>query len=272
MKDLVSVIIPYYNNKSTIIRAIESVLSQTYNNIELILINDGSSDDSYKIVNEYIEKNDIPINITNISQENLGPSIARNKGILLAKGIYVAFLDADDTWENNKLEVQMNILMDNREIDMLGCNLYIDIEGTEEKIKKYFIKEKLRKINFYEMLYKHFFATPCVIVKKDVLLSVGMFNETQKFMEDSLLFTKISRGYEAYMSNEFLVNTYKQSFGESGLSGNINEMQKYELKNFYILYKENYKSQNKISILNYILCYTFSILKFIRRKILVNIR
>jgi len=272
MKQLVSVIIPYYNNENTIVRAIESVLYQTYTEIELILINDGSNDNSYNIVNDFIEKNEIKINVVNIEQENSGPSVARNKGILLAKGMYVAFLDADDTWEKEKLEIQMNLFNKNPEIDMLGCNFYINIESKNEKIKKYFVKDELKKITFNEMLYKHFYATPCVIVKKSVLLQVGMFNESQDYMEDSLLFTKIARDYEAYMSNDFLVNTYKKSFGESGLSGNINKMQKYELKNFNTLYKENNKSNYKMSRLNYLACYIFSILKFIRRKILVGIR
>lgn len=272
MKPLVSVIIPYYNNENTIIRAIKSVLSQTYTEIELILINDGSVDNSYNLVNEFIEKNEIKINLVNIEQKNLGPSVARNKGILLAKGMYVAFLDADDTWEKEKLQAQIDILNKNPKIDMLGCNFYINIQSEEEKIKKYFVRDKLRKISFNDMLYKHFYATPCVIVKRSVILDVGMFNESQRYMEDSLLFTKIARDYEAYMTNDFLVNTYKKSFGESGLSGNIDEMQKYELQNFNVLYKDNSYSNYKMSIINYLTCYIFSILKFIRRKILVSIR
>lgn len=272
MKPLVSVVIPYYNNENTIVRAIKSVLSQTYTEIELILINDGSTDNSYNLVNEFIEKNESKISLVNLEQENLGPSVARNKGILLAKGIYVAFLDADDTWEKEKLEIQVNLLNKNPKIDMLGCNFYINIQSEDDKIKKYFVKDKLKKISFNAMLYKHFYATPCVIVKKSVLLEVGMFNENQKYMEDSLLFTQIARDYEAYMSNDFLVNTYKKSFGESGLSGNIDEMQKYELKNFKFLYKENSKSNNKMSRLNYLSCYIFSMLKFIRRRVLVSIR
>ena len=203
MKPLVSVIIPYYNNEDTIVRAIKSVLSQTYTQIELILINDGSVDNSYNLVNEFIEKNKIEISLVNIKQENLGPSVARNKGILLAKGMYVAFLDADDTWEREKLQIQMDLLNKNPKIDMLGCNFYINIQSEGKKIKKYFVRDKLKKISFNSMLYKHFYATPCVIVKKSVILEVGMFNENQKYMEDSLLFTKITRDYEAYMINDF---------------------------------------------------------------------
>ena len=272
MNSLVSVVIPYYNNEKTIIRAIESVRNQLYKNLELTLIDDGSSDNSYSLVENYLLTNKLEFDVRHIKQKNSGPSIARNKGILLAKGKYVAFLDADDSWEKEKVKVQMDILDKHPNIDMLGCNFYINDLTNNKKNRHYFVKEPLRKITFNDMLYKHFYATPCVIVKKDVIIDCGMFNNKQKYMEDSLLFTKIVRKYNAYMSNDFLVNTYKNSFGESGLSGNLNCMQKFELINFKTLYKENNNSNNKMSLTTFVFCNLFSILKFVRRKILVILR
>lgn len=268
---LVSVVIPYYNNEKTILRAVKSALFQTYRNLEIIIIDDGSKDNSYCIVCDFLEKVDNSKKIKHIQQKNQGPSVARNQGILSAEGEFIAFLDADDSWEQNKLELQMEILNSDDSIDMISCNFnIISQDGTINK--HYFVKDKLTKIEFKKMLYKHYYATPCVIAKKNALISCGMFNENQHFMEDSLLFTKICRDYNAYMTNDFLVNTYKNSFGESGLSGQLNKMQKYEYINFLTLYKDNKVSNEKMSMMELSWCFIFSTLKFLRRKLIVLFR
>lgn len=265
----VTVVIPYYNNEKTIIRALDSVLNQSFNNIEVILINDGSTDMSGYIVDKYIEKTSFK-QVKNINQENFGPSKSRNVGILEAKGEYVAFLDADDEWDINKLKVQLSILESNKDIDMLGCNFNIIKENQVEK--KYFVKENIKKITLKMLMFKHYFATPCVIAKKDVLLACGMFEQNQHYMEDALLFSNIARNFNAYMINEFMVNTYKDSFGESGLSGKLNEMEKYELKNFMYLYRENESSKEKVNVIILFSAVIFSLVKYIRRKLVVFFR
>ncbi|WP_183275827.1 glycosyltransferase family 2 protein [Clostridium fungisolvens] len=265
----VTVVIPYYNNCNTINRAIESVFRQTYKNYEIILMDDGSTDESFKVVENTLEKYP-EIKALNLTQKNQGPSKARNECILRASGEYIAFLDADDEWLPEKLQRQIEILKSNDKIDLLGSNFYIKKDNQIEK--KYFVKDDLVKITFDDMLFKHYYATPCVIVKKSVIVDCGLFNETQKYMEDSLLFTKIARKYNAYMTSDFLVYTYKLSFGESGLSGKINEMEKYELLNFLSLYRENRSNENKLSILLLVICLGFSLIKFIRRKIIVALR
>lgn len=98
---LVSVIIPVFNSEKYIEESIESVLGQTYKNIELICIDDGSTDNSLSILESFGDK------IVLIKSSNCGASEARNKGISLAEGEYIAFLDADDVWEINKIELQM---------------------------------------------------------------------------------------------------------------------------------------------------------------------
>ncbi|MCD8020627.1 MAG: glycosyltransferase, partial [Clostridiales bacterium] len=88
-----SVIIPVYNAKKTLVRCVESVLSQKRSDVELVIVNDGSTDESEKIISEYIEKNS---NIVYISQKNAGVSRARNVGIENTHGKYITFLDSDD--------------------------------------------------------------------------------------------------------------------------------------------------------------------------------
>lgn len=271
-RDLVSVIIPYYNNEKSIIRAIKSVVNQTYKNVEIILVDDGSIDKSYSLVNEYIKDLNSNINIINITQKNSGPSVARNRGIKLAKGKFIAFLDADDSWKNYKIENQIKVLKCNPNIDLLGCNFNIINLKSNTVDRKIFIKKPLEKISFRKLLYKHYYATPCVIVKNQVIKECGLFNENQKHMEDSLLFTRIARDFNAYMTNEFLVNTYKKPYGDCGLSSQLNEMQKGEINNYILLYRENKKSKNKLNFIEFMFCIIFSYIKFIKRKLVVLCR
>lgn len=112
MNDLISVIMPAYNVEKYIAKSIESVLSQTYENLELIIINDGSSDGTENIILHY-KKMDSRIQY--IKQENQGVSVARNNGIDIANGIYISFLDADDLWDNKALEKLYALMKSNSE-------------------------------------------------------------------------------------------------------------------------------------------------------------
>lgn len=109
--DLVSIIVPVYNAEKFIKDTIKTVLNQTYKNWELLLINDCSYDNSTNIIEDY-RKNDKRIHLINL-EKNSGAAIARNTGIDNAKGRYIAFLDADDLWNEKKLEKQLNFIKDN---------------------------------------------------------------------------------------------------------------------------------------------------------------
>ena len=106
MKNLVSVVIPIYNKEKTISRCLDSVLTQTYTNLEILLINDGSTDDSLKIIKKYQDKR---IKLFNL-KINKGVSYARNMGIKKASGRYLAFLDADDYFAPNKIAEQAQFM------------------------------------------------------------------------------------------------------------------------------------------------------------------
>ena len=108
MQPLVSIITPMYNSEKFILKTIESVINQTYSNWELLLIDDGSTDNTIKIVEGFKQKYS---NITLLQNPtNLGAAQSRNKGILEAKGDYIAFLDADDLWKPNKLDLQIQFM------------------------------------------------------------------------------------------------------------------------------------------------------------------
>jgi glycosyltransferase involved in cell wall biosynthesis len=109
-----SIIIPVYNGELTILSTVNSILSQTLQDFEILIINDGSNDNTLKLLNTL---NDSRIQIINIVNSG-GPAKPRNIGIHLAKGNYICFIDADDTWSTNKLEFSHNILK-NKPFDVL---------------------------------------------------------------------------------------------------------------------------------------------------------
>jgi teichuronic acid biosynthesis glycosyltransferase TuaG len=125
---LVSVIIPIYNGQEYLDTTIESVATQTYSNWELILVNDGSSDDSSSIIDKYAQS-DIRIVGISLDKSSGGPAHPRNIGIDNAKGEYLAFLDADDIWARDKLKYQVEFI-EKEELDFMGCSAqYIDSIG-----------------------------------------------------------------------------------------------------------------------------------------------
>jgi len=117
MSPTVSVIIPLYNKEKWIQKTLSSVLNQSYSDWEAIIIDDGSTDQSVQVVEEFIKKN--PGNWTLIKNHNAGQCQTRNSGIAKARGEFIAFLDADDVWSKNKLLDQVNILCAHKEVSLV---------------------------------------------------------------------------------------------------------------------------------------------------------
>ena len=109
MNSLVSVIMPYYNKKNYFLKSINSALNQTYINLEIIIVYDDQNRDDLKYI-ENCTKNDSRVKII-FNDKNKGVAYSRNKAISLACGEYIAFLDCDDYWETNKIEVQLNFML-----------------------------------------------------------------------------------------------------------------------------------------------------------------
>lgn len=121
---LVSVVIPNYNYGRYISEAIESVLAQTYPHFEIIVVNNGSTDDSLEILQEYRDR------ITLINQENRGQSEARNSGLRVAAGELIAFLDADDVWSPKKLESQISLISEKSQLIYCGIRMFESQSGA----------------------------------------------------------------------------------------------------------------------------------------------
>lgn len=205
MQPLVTVIIPTYNRAVTIKRAINSVLHQTYKELELIIVDDGSTDDTVEIVHSYQDKR---IKLVCLS-ENCGANIARNAGIKLAKGEYIAFQDSDDEWLEDKLEIQINYMQQtDKKICYCPYILYEDtvktiIPDPSENKEQYGekLKETLRTGNVV--------PAPALVIHKQVIEIAGMFDETMRRLQDYEYAIRLCQCSEIAYIDRPLLNAYR---------------------------------------------------------------
>jgi len=204
-KPLVSVIIPVYNRGSSIKRAAESVLSQTYGDIELIVVDDGSNDNTGEEV-EAIE--DTRVRYIRLNK-NRGAPAARNVGTKAAKGDYIAFQDSDDQWLPQKLEKQMKIFENASE--NVGA-VYTAFYRVENRKKEYIPYSWVKKKEGYihrEVLKGSFITTPSIVVRRECFEKVGMFDERLPRLQDWELVIRLSKYYEfRFIDEPLLVSPY----------------------------------------------------------------
>jgi len=198
-KDLVSVIVPVYNAESFLEDTIQTVLNQTYTNWEMICINDSSKDNSVEIIEKYV-KLDNRIKLINL-EKNSGVSIARNTGVNASNGKYIAYLDADDLWEKEKLEKQVKFMQSgNYEFSFTGYEFADENGIANGKIVK--IPEKM---NYKQALKNTTIWTSTVMLNVEKLGKELIQMPVFKRGEDSATWWKILRQIEyAYGINEVL--------------------------------------------------------------------
>ena len=183
-RDLVSVILPTYNRDYCIKTAMESVYAQNHAAYELIIVDDGSTDGTEKIVNKY--KNEKTVYV---KQENGGVSRARNAGIRLANGNYIAFLDSDDYWDPKHLEEHVTALTGNPVHTMSYNNYRTEGPGSVDDGHAFY------PVSYPEILFisRSVITTPSVVVRSDILDEVGLFDEDMKICEDLDLWRRIAK-------------------------------------------------------------------------------
>jgi glycosyltransferase involved in cell wall biosynthesis len=176
MNPIISIILPTYNGGKYIRRAIDSIISQSFNSWELLVIDDGSSDDTESFIKEYIKINSKIIYIKN--EVNLGIQKTLNKGLREAKGEYIARIDDDDEWiDKDKLKKQVLFLDDNFDYVLVGTGVVV-IDENNNELFRYLLPEKNEDIR-NKILGKNCFIHSSVMFKKDIVLKVGGYDESQ---------------------------------------------------------------------------------------------
>jgi glycosyltransferase involved in cell wall biosynthesis len=180
-----SIIIPLYNKEKHIKKTIDSVLNQDFSCFELIVVDDGSQDDSLKAVRSYKKRRAIK-NLHILTQKNQGPSAARNAGIRRATGEWVAFLDADDSWAPDKIASQARAVNHHPETNIIAT-ASDTISSTQGKK----VGSNIFHVTVFSYLLKSRVITSSVLVKKASVQEVGYFDESMKYAEDHNLFMRI---------------------------------------------------------------------------------
>jgi len=235
---LISIITPCYNAEKYISQTIESVLVQTYQNWEMLIIDDCSKDNSFVIAKSFAEK-DNRIKLIKLEQ-NSGATVARNKAIELSQGKYLAFLDSDDLWFPEKLEKQINFMLGNDCDFSFTRYEHIDENGNSLGV----IAKIIKKLTYKKMLFHDWVGCLTVIYKQD--LSNKIYGPILKNCNDYALFLQILRhaknamGYNENLAKYRILNKSlsRNKFGK--VSFFIEMMTKYEKQNivfacFYML-------------------------------------
>lgn len=210
MSETVSVIIPAYNSSRTLVRAIESVLMQSLPASEIIVVDDGSTDDTVKVLAPYSDR------IRYVHQENAGASSARNRGCSMATGDFLAFLDADDVWHPAKLERQVVILNLHPQIGMCWSDPCIlpEVEAVSiaKRVTEFPVQLKQEVVaNFDDIFRSPFLGTPNVLIRRTVFEASGGFDTGFVTAEDLDLWLRVAYTYRAVHLPEQLCFVMRQA-------------------------------------------------------------
>jgi glycosyltransferase involved in cell wall biosynthesis len=186
--ELVSVVIPTFNYGCFVSEAVDSVLAQTHSAIEVIVVDDGSTDDTAERLSPYGDR------IRYLRQDNQGLSGARNTGIRAARGDWIALLDADDVWHPRKLEVQMRYLAEHPEVALLGSGLVTDRSLCWSDVGE-LSRLEASLVILEEVVVRTRFAPSSVVARKKDLESVGLFDASLRCVEDRDLWIRFVRHF-----------------------------------------------------------------------------
>jgi glycosyltransferase involved in cell wall biosynthesis len=195
----VSIIMPTWNRVSVISRAIESVLRQSYKNYELIISDDGSTDNSEKIIKSHYEKDD---RIKYIRTSHLGVSHARNVGLERSTGHLIAYLDSDNMWLENYLLLMVNSFIENPDVETMYCGLRV----MNNVRKEYYTL--LRKYDRKSLLNRNFIDINIFMHKRSLFELLGGFDEQLPPLEDWELIIRYTKTSPPFLLNCCLANYY----------------------------------------------------------------
>ena len=237
---LVSVVLPTYNRAYTISRAIDSVLDQTHSDLELIVVDDGSNDDTNDVLKEYMKKDS---RVTYARQEHLGANRARNYGIRLARGRYLAFQDSDAVWFSDKLEKLLNVSSWYNEsyAGVFSAFYRCDQDGNKYIIPKDKIELLQWEDQFSMLLINNFIDTASMLLKKEAVKDIKGFNDNLPRFQDWEFCLRLGFKYKLYYYPEPLYISYDSPNSISKNKEAGIEAFEFILSNFYDLISRDKK-------------------------------
>lgn len=211
--ELVSVILPVYNAEETVEKTVDSVLSQTYENIELIIIDDGSTDGSRAVL-EKLAASDTRIRLL-INEANIGVLKTRIRGVRSAKGHWLAFIDSDDLWDKEKLKKQMSLAKETGSVLAYCASAFIRTDGNIVP----WVLHVPPTVTYKGLLKQNIISNSSVLVRKDVFLKYSPFSEDHRDMhEDFACWLLILRAGKNVCGIDEPLLTYRVN--ENSMTGN----------------------------------------------------
>lgn len=259
----VSVVIPCYCCKETIERAVATIAKQTLLPAEVILIDDCSSDGTFELLKRIQHSYPKGWVKTIFQQTNQGPGSARNRGWEIATQPYIAFLDADDAWHSQKIEIQWQWMVTHPEVALTGHASKV-VSNEQDDSNNFISNSQLQfySVSKYQHLLMNRFPTRSVMLKRNLPYR---FVEGKRASEDFLLWSEILLdGYLAYRCDLPLAFLFKAEYGDKGLSSNLWLMEKGQLNSYFRLY-----TNRKLNFFSFCMLYIYSIIKYIRRAVVV---
>ncbi len=216
----VSVVIPCYNSASTLRETLDSALGQTYGNVRIVAINDGSTDETGEILAAYGDR------ITVLSQRNSGQTVAKNSGIAAAEGDYIAFLDSDDLWDEAKIGRQVALMEASPETGLCYTAGHV-IDGSGARLSSFFGAPSHRGNCFEALLLHNDIVASSVMVRRAALDRLGVYDPELRACENWELWTRIASEYRVDCVDEPL--TFYRKHG-ANMSSRIGHMRDYRLR------------------------------------------
>lgn len=238
---LVSVIVPAYNHECFVEKCLNSIIAQTYKNMQIIIINDGSTDNTEKCIQDFMKKINFPIEF--VSKDNEGICKTLNLGIQLSKGEYIATIASDDIWLPEKLAKQIDFLENNQNIGLVYSDIFFlkkdgntELKFTDYKseIRKCFLNGIQNAQMYYTLLTENIIIANTVMIRKKCLDTVGYYDENIKF-EDYDMWLRFAQKYPIGFIDEPLA--YYRIHDD-----NISHNSKFMISETYKALKKQYKS------------------------------
>ncbi len=246
--DTVGVVIPTFNSADTIERALRSVCKQSVLPDEVVVVDNASTDSTVVVVKQFAQS--MPqLNLSLIElQSNTGPGNARNVGWDKCQTSLIAFLDSDDSWHPNKLEIQMKVVQSHPNHQLFGHRYTIlDSESSVPESPMNDIGE-LHYFTLRDFLIRNRISTPTVLVRRE---TPHRFPTNQWFAEDFALWTNIlADGSQAVVVDQTLTYLYKAAYGHSGLSARLREMHQGELQVLHSLKQSGVVTKSHYAFIN----------------------
>ncbi len=259
----VSVVVPCFRCARTVRRAVASVAAQTQRPRELILVDDASGDGSLQVLQSLQQEFGDWVQVVALAS-NAGAAFARNAGWDRATQTYVAFLDADDAWHPQKIELQYAYMQQHPEVMLCG-HLCRQLHAEAPGALQWTVADvTAQAVSWATLLLRHQFVTPSVMLRRALPLR---FTPGLRYMEDHRLWLEVvGQGMPVVKLLVELAAVYKPVYGASGLSANMWGMERAELANYYYFHR-----QGRISWVLLRLLQGYSLIKYVRRLVLVRL-